>query len=181
MKSFVRPTPLTDALYDYVLSVGLREPEMFQELRETTSKLPDAAMQIAPEQGPLLALLVQMLGAKRCLEVGTFTGYSAAWVASVLSAEGTILCCELSEEFAAIARTFWAKAGLAQRIELRLGPALPTLDQLLRTGQAGTFDYAFIDADKVNYDAYYERCLQLLRPGGLIVIDNTLWDAALST
>lgn len=176
MTSFVRPTLLTDALYDYVLSVGVREPEVFRELRETTSKLPDPAMQIAPEQGPFLAMLVQLMGAKRCLEIGTFTGYSAAWVAAALPAEGSILCCELSEEFAAIARAFWAKAGLASRIELRMGPALATLDQLLGSGRAGSFDYAFIDADKVNYDAYYERCLQLLRPGGVIVIDNTLWD-----
>ena len=176
MKSFVRPTPMTDALYDYMLSVGVREPEVFQELREKTSTLPDAGMQIAPEQGPCLALLVQLMGAKRCLEIGTFTGYSAAWVASVLPTDGTILCCELSEEFAAVARAFWAKAGLAKRIDLRMGPALGTLDQLLREGRVGSFDYAFIDADKVNYDAYYERCLQLLRPGGLIAIDNTLWD-----
>jgi O-methyltransferase len=176
MKSFVRPTPMTDTLYEYVLSVGVREPEVFRELREATSKLPDAEWQIAPEQGPFLAILVQMLGAKNCLEVGTFTGYSAAWVASVLPSDGTIICCETNEEFAAVAREYWAKAGLAQRVDLRMGPALDTLDQLLGGGQPGIFDYAFIDADKANYDAYYERCLQLIRPGGLIAIDNTLWD-----
>lgn len=176
MTSFVRPTSMTDVLYDYVLSVGVREPEVFRELREATGKLPDAEMQIAPEQGPCLAMLVQLLGAKQCLELGTFTGYSAAWVASVLPADGKILCCELSEEYAAVARAFWAKAGLADRIDLRMGPALATLDQLLASGRAGTFDFAFIDADKVGYDAYYERSLQLLRPGGLIALDNTLWD-----
>ena len=176
MHNFVRPTPLTDRLYEYVLSVGLREPEVFRELREETGRLPEGEWQIAPEQGPLLALLVQLMGAKRCLEVGTFTGYSAMWVASVLPAGGTILCCDVNETYAALARKYWAKAGLADRIELRLAPALDTLKALLAAGQAGTFDYAFIDADKANYDGYYERCLELLRPGGLIAIDNTLWD-----
>ena len=176
MKSFVRPTPLTDKLYEYVLSVGLREPDAFRELREATSKLPDAEWQIAPEQGPFLALLVQLMGAKNCLEVGTFTGYSAAWVASVLPYDGQIICCEVNDDFAAVAREHWEKAGLAQLIDLKMGPALDTLDQLLNGGWPELFDYAFIDADKSNYDAYYERCLQLVRPGGLIAIDNTLWD-----
>jgi predicted O-methyltransferase YrrM len=172
MHSFVRPTPITDRLYEYALSVGVREPEAFRQLREETSRLPDAEWQIAPEQGPLLAMLVQLMGAKRCLEVGTFTGYSAAWVASALPADGKITCCEISEGFAAVARKHWAAAGLAGKIELRMGPALDTL----RTLPVASFDYAFIDADKSNYDAYYERCLELIRPGGLIAIDNTLWD-----
>ncbi|HJZ54420.1 MAG TPA: class I SAM-dependent methyltransferase [Gemmataceae bacterium] len=176
MTSFVRPTPMTDRLYDYVLSVGLREPAAFRELREETSRLPECEWQIAPEQGPLLAMLVQLMGAKHCLEVGTFTGYSAAWVAAVLPLDGMVTCCELNETYAEVARTHWEKAGLAYKIDLRMGPALATLDLLLAVGWPGLFDYAFIDADKSNYDAYYERCLRLVRPGGLIAIDNTLWD-----
>ena len=176
MHSFVRPTPMTDRLYEYVLSVGLREPEVFRELREETSRLPECEWQIAPEQGPFLALLVQLLGAKNCLEVGTFTGYSAAWVASALPADGLVTCCELNDTYAEVGRKYWEKAGLSERIDLRMGPALATLDRLLAGGWVGLFDYAFIDADKSNYDAYYERCLQLVRPGGLIAIDNTLWD-----
>lgn len=176
MTNFVRPTPLTDKLYEYSLTVGLREPEIFRELREETGKLADGEMQIAPEQGPLLAMLVQMLGAKHCLEIGTFTGYSALWVASVLPADGMLICCDVSEEFTALARKYWAKAGVAGKIDLRLRPALATLEQLRSEGKSNFFDYAFIDADKVNYDAYYEACLDLVRPGGLIAIDNTLWD-----
>ncbi len=176
MKNFVRPTPLTDKLYEYSLAVGLREPDVFRELREETGKLADGEMQIAPEQGPLLAMLVQMLGAKQCLEIGTFTGYSALWVASALPADGKLICCDVSEEFTALARKYWAKAGLAAKIDLRLRSALATLDQLRSEGKSNFFDYAFIDADKVNYDAYYEACLGLVRPGGLIAIDNTLWD-----
>lgn len=175
MTSLVRPTPMTDRLYDYVLSIGVREPEAFRELREETSRLPEGEWQIAPEQGPFLAVLVQLMGAKSCLEVGTFTGYSAAWVASVLPPGGKVVCCELNETYAAVARKHWEKAGLADRIELRMGPALATLDAL--ADRAGTFDYAFIDADKANYDAYYERCLALVRVGGVVAIDNTLWDA----
>jgi predicted O-methyltransferase YrrM len=176
MHNFVRPTPLTDRLYEYTLSVGLREPEVFRELRAETSKLAEGEMQIAPEQGPFLALLVQLMGAKKCLEVGTFTGYSALWVASVLPADGKVICCDVSETYTALARKYWAKAGLAGKIDLRIAPALDTLNALLAAGHAGTFDYAFIDADKANYDAYYELALKLLRPGGLIAIDNTLWD-----
>ena len=176
MHNFVRPTPLTDALYEYSLAVGLREPDVFRQLREETGKLADGEMQIAPEQGPLLAMLVQLLGAKQCLEIGTFTGYSALWVASALPAEGKLICCDVSVEFTALARKYWKKAGVEGKIELRLGPALDTLMQLLHDGNGNSFDYAFIDADKVNYDAYYETCLRLVRPGGLIAIDNTLWD-----
>ena len=176
MHNFVRPTLMTDALYEYSLAVGLREPEVFRALREETGRLADGEMQIAPEQGPLLALLVQVSGAKQCLEIGTFTGYSSLWVASVLPADGKLLCCDVSREYTDLARKYWAKAGYAGKIELRLGPALETLEALLASGGTGQWDYAFIDADKVNYDAYYEACLQLVRPGGLIVIDNTLWD-----
>lgn len=176
MTSFVRPTPLTDRLYEYALSVGVREPEVFRQLREETGKLSEGEMQIAPEQGPLLALLVQLMGARQCLEVGTFTGYSALWVASVLPPDGQLVCCDVSEQYTDLAQKYWAKAGLSARIDLRLGPALNTLNQLLSGGWRGLFDYAFIDADKVNYDPYYEACLQLVRRGGLIAVDNTLWD-----
>lgn len=176
MNNFVRPTPMTNSLYEYVLSVSLREPEPLRALREETGKLAEGEWQIAPEQGPFLALLVQLMGAKQCLEVGTFTGYSAAWVASVLPDNGRITCCDISETYSAIARKYWAIAGVAGKIDLKVAPALDTLNQLLASGRAGTFDYAFIDADKGNYDIYYEKCLELVRPGGLIAIDNTLWD-----
>jgi len=170
--SFVRPTPITDKLYEYVLSVSLREPDVFRELRAETARLTECEWQIAPEQGPLLALLVELMGATNCLEIGTFTGYSAAWVASALPAGGSITCCEVNETYAAIARKYWLQAGLTAKIDLRMGPALETL----RTFPAAHFDYAFIDADKTNYDIYYERCLEVVRRGGLILLDNTLWD-----
>lgn len=176
MTSFVRPTPMTDRLYDYVLSVGVREPELLRDLRDETGRLPEGEWQIAPEQGPFLAMLVQLMGAKRCLEVGTFTGYSALWVAAALPADGRVVCCELNETFAAVAKKYWAKSEHGGKIELRMGPAADTLDALLAGGAAGSFDYAFLDADKANYDRYYEQALKLVRPGGVVVIDNTLWD-----
>lgn len=172
LDSFVRPTPMTDRLYEYMLSVSLREPEAFRALREETARLPECEWQIAPEQGPLLAMLVELMGATSCLEVGTFTGYSAAWVASALPSGGAIICCEVNETYAAIARKHWNAAGLSAKIDLRMGPALDTLRSL----PTATYDYAFIDADKANYDVYYEKCLELVRRGGLIAIDNTLWD-----
>lgn len=176
MRSFVRPTPLTDRVYDYALSVGLREPEAFRRLREETGTLSEGEWQIAPEQGPLLALLVKLLGAKRCLEIGTFTGYSALWVASALPADGTVVCLDVNPTYAEIARRHWAAAGLADRVELHLAPAAETLARLRAAGLGGTFDYVFVDADKSNYDLYYEAALDLLRVGGLVAVDNTLWD-----
>jgi O-methyltransferase len=176
MLNFVRPTKMTDTLYEYVLSVGMREPEVMRELREETSKLADGEMQIAPEQGPFLAMLIQMIGAKNCIEIGTFTGYSALWHAAAMPGDGNLICCDVSEEYTSIARKYWDKSGLSPKIDLRLGPATDTLESLLNGGWAGIMDYAFIDADKANYDSYYESCLKLLRPGGLIAIDNTLWD-----
>lgn len=176
MLNFVRPTPITDSLYDYILSIGMREPEVMRELRDETSRLTDGEMQIAPEQGPFLATLIQILGAKNGIEIGTFTGYSALWVAAAMPPDGNLICCDVSEEYTAIARKYWEKSGLAPKIDLRLGPAMDTLDSLLLGGWAGIMDYSFIDADKANYDAYYEACLKLVRPGGLIAIDNTLWD-----
>jgi caffeoyl-CoA O-methyltransferase len=166
---------LNNQLYDYLLSVSLREPDILQQLREETAHLPNAMMQIAPEQGQFMALLVQLLSATKTLEVGVFTGYSSLCVALALPANGKIVACDVSEEYTAIARRYWEAAGVADKIDLRLAPALETLDELLAAGLAGTFDFAFIDADKRNYEGYYERSLQLIRPGGLIAIDNVLW------
>jgi len=166
---------LNNQLYDYLLSVSLREPDILQQLREETAHLPNAIMQIAPEQGQFMALLVQLLSATKTLEVGVFTGYSSLCVALALPANGKIVACDVSEEYTAMARRYWEAAGVADKIDLRLAPALETLDELLAAGLAGTFDFAFIDADKRNYEGYYERSLQLIRPGGLIAIDNVLW------
>jgi predicted O-methyltransferase YrrM len=161
--------------FQYLLNVSVREPAVAQRLREETQRLPNAQMQIGPDQGQFLQLLVQVLGAKKTLEVGVFTGYSSLWVALGLPAGGKIIACDVSEEYTAVARRYWKEAGVDQKIDLRLGPALETLEQLIQTGQSGTFDFAFIDADKENYDNYYERALQLIRAGGLIAIDNTIW------
>jgi len=166
---------LENQLYDYLLSASLREPDLLRQLRQETASHPRAGMQIAPEQGQFMALLIQMLGATKTLEIGVFTGYSSLCVALALPTNGKIVACDVSEEYTAIARRYWQEAGVADKIDLRLAPALLTLDQLLAAGQAGTFDFAFIDADKENYDGYYERSLQLVRPGGLIAIDNVLW------
>lgn len=166
---------LDSQLYNYLLSVSLREPDILRQLRAETARHPYAMMQIAPEQGQFMALLVQLLGAKKTLEVGVFTGYSSLCVALTLPPDGQIIACDVSEEYTAIARRYWEAAGVADKIDLRLAPALETLDKLLADQQGETFDFAFIDADKANYQAYYERSLQLLRPGGLIVIDNVLW------
>ncbi|MEH2165391.1 MAG: class I SAM-dependent methyltransferase [Nostoc sp.] len=166
---------LDNQLYNYLLSVSLREPEILGRLRQETANHPRSVMQISPEQGQFMSLLVQLIGAKKTLEVGVFTGYSSLSVALALPPDGKIIACDVSEEFTAIARRYWQEAGVADKIDLRLAPALETLDGLLATGQAETFDFAFIDADKENYDAYYERSLQLVRPGGLIAIDNVLW------
>jgi len=166
---------MNDALYEYLLSVSLRETEVLRRLRAETATDTMARMQSAPEQGQFMALLVQLIGARRCLEVGVYTGYSALWVAQALPPDGRIVACDTSEEWTSIARRYWAEAGVAGRIDLRLAPALATLQGLIDAGQAGSFDFAFIDADKENYANYYEAVLQLLRPGGLMAIDNTLW------
>lgn len=171
---------LSDDLYDYLLGVSLREPPLLARLREETAEMPLAVMQISPEQGQFMALLAELIGARRVLEVGTFTGYSALAVALALPAEGRIVACDVNEDTTAVARRYWAEAGVADKIELRLGPALDTLEALLADGGAETFDFAFIDADKVNYDAYYEGALALLRQGGLMVIDNVLWSGAVA-
>jgi caffeoyl-CoA O-methyltransferase len=170
-----RSISLTDSLYGYLLSVSLREPDVLRRLREETAALPNARMQIAPEQGQFMALLVRLMGARRCLEVGVFTGYSSLAVALALPDEGRIVACDVSEEWTSVARRYWAEAGVAHKIELRLAPAHETLQQLRAAGEAGSFDFAFLDADKENYLRYYELALELVRPGGLIVADNTLW------
>ena len=175
-----RPLQMTEHLRDYLLSVSLRETAVQRELREATLAVRGALMQISPEQGQFMALLVELTGARRAIEIGTFTGYSALTVALALPADGRLVCCDVSEEWTAIGRRHWEKAGVADRIDLRLGPAVETLDQMLSQGFGGDFDMAFIDADKANYDAYYERCLLLLRPGGLILIDNVLWSGAVA-
>ncbi len=170
-----RTLTLTDDLYQYLLDVSLREPEVLRRLRRETASHPMARMQIAPEQGQFMALLVRLLGARRALEVGVFTGYSALAVALALPPDGTLTACDVSEDYTAVARRYWQEAGVAGKIDLRIAPALETLEALLAEGQAGTFDFAFIDADKESYDAYYERALRLLRAGGLILFDNVLW------
>jgi caffeoyl-CoA O-methyltransferase len=175
-----RTLDLTDQVYDYLLEVSLREPPVLARLREETAELPLSIMQIAPEQGQFMRLLVQILGAKRCLEIGTFTGYSSLSVAVGLPADGQIIACDVSVDFTEIALRYWAEAGVADKIDLRLGPAIETLDDLLKEGAAGSFDFAFIDADKENYLPYYERCLKLIRPGGLIAVDNVLWNGSVA-
>jgi predicted O-methyltransferase YrrM len=166
---------ITDALYDYLLSVSLREADMLRRLRAETARLPMANMQIAPEQGQFMALLVELLGVRNALEIGVFTGYSALCVALALPDDGRLVACDLSEEWTRIAERYWTEAGVRNKIELTLAPATDTLDALLAGGAAGSFDFAFIDADKTSYDAYFERALRLLRSGGLIVVDNVLW------
>ncbi|MBD6617891.1 SAM-dependent methyltransferase [Komarekiella sp. 'clone 1'] len=166
---------LEQNLYEYLLSVSLREPEILTQLRQETAQHPMGRMQIAPEQGQFLALLVQLLGAKKTLELGVFTGYSSLVVALALPPEGKVIACDVSEEFTAIAQRYWQQAGVADKIHLCIAPAMETLDKLLVAGEAETFDFAFIDADKSKHDEYYERSLQLVRPGGLIAIDNVLW------
>ena len=171
---------LSEALYDYILSVSLREADVLRRLREETARMPLAIMQIAPEQGQFMALIVELMGAKRTLEVGVFTGYSSLAVALALPDDGHITACDVSEEWTAIARRYWAEAGVADKVDLRLAPAIETLDALLVDGQAGSYDFAFIDAEKTEYADYYERVLQLLRQGGLVAVDNVLWNGAVA-
>ena len=175
-----RTLPLDPRLYRYLLDHSLREHPVQRELRVATLAMPHGGMQISPEQGQLMALLVRLLGARRTLEVGVFTGYSALSVALALPPEGRVVACDVNAEWTAMAREYWVKANVAERIELRLAPALQTLDALIAAGEAGRYDFAFIDADKSNYQAYYERSLVLLRRGGLVAVDNTLWSGAVA-
>ena len=168
-------TQLTDEMSDYLRQVTLREPDVLRRQREATDQRSDASMQTAPEQGQFLNLLARLTGARKTLEVGVFLGYSSTCVALALPPNGKVIACDRSEEFTAQARQLWREAGVENKIDLRLGPALETLDALIAAGEAGTFDFAFIDADKSNYLNYYERSLTLVRTGGLIVVDNVLW------
>ena len=169
-----RTMSLTDELYDYILSVSLREPDVLRRLREEMARHEMADLQIAPEQGQFMAMLVKLMGAKRTLEVGVFTGYSALWVALALPEEGQVIACDIDEEWTAIAQAYWEEAGVAHKVDLRLAPAAETLKHLIEHGERGQFDFAFIDADKAGYGTYYEYCLELIRPGGLIALDNVL-------
>jgi caffeoyl-CoA O-methyltransferase len=166
---------LDQRLSDYLLSVSVRESEPLARLREETRANPMAAMQISPEQGQFMALLMELMGARNTLEVGVFTGYSSLWVAQALPEAGRIIACDVNEEWTEMARRYWQEAGVAHKIDLRIAPAMETLDGLIAEGREGGFDFAFIDADKQSYPDYFERCLTLLRPGGLIAVDNTLW------
>jgi len=170
-----RHLALDDRLYDYIVDHSLRDHPVLAELRRVTAGMKNGGMQIGPDQGQFMQLLVKLIGARNCIEVGVFTGYSSLAVALALPPGGRIVACDVSEEWTAIGRKHWKQAGVEDRIDLRLGPATDTLDALLAQGGAGRYDFAFIDADKPNYLAYYERCLELLRPGGLIALDNTLW------
>ncbi|HZT29621.1 MAG TPA: class I SAM-dependent methyltransferase [Bryobacteraceae bacterium] len=168
-------TPVTEQLGRYIAGVSLRQSDVLRRLREEVASYPNSSMQISAEQGQFLQLLIRMLGAKRTLEIGVFTGYSSLSVALALPPDGRIVACDVSEPWTSVARRYWREAGVEGKIELHLAPAVETLDRLLAEGAAGSFDFAFIDADKLNYDNYYERCLELVRRGGLIAVDNTLW------
>ena len=175
-----RQLNIDTALQQYLLAHAVREHAAQRGLREATAGHAFAGMQIGADQGALMAMLVRLIGARRAIEVGVFTGYSALSVALALPDDGHLLACDISAEYTAIGRPFWQQAGVAHKIDLRLAPALQTLDNELAAGAAGTFDFAFIDADKASYDAYYERCLQLLRPGGLVALDNMLWGGSVA-
>ena len=166
---------IDDSLRDYMRNVTLREPPILERLREETTRHPLAIMQISPEQGQFMALLIHLLGARKTLEIGVFTGYSSLSVALALPEDGHIIACDVNDEYTSVARRYWREAGVERKIDLRLRPALETLDDLIAAGQGGRFDFAFIDADKGNYANYFERALVLVRPGGLIAIDNVLW------
>ena len=175
-----RTLGLTDPLYQYLMQVGFREPQLLKLVREQTAPLPGAHMMIAPEQAQVMALLTRLLGVRRYLEIGTYTGYSALAVALAMQPDGQVVTCEIDEAIATTAKRHWRHAGVAARIELRLGPALEILDAMLAQGRRGYFDMAFIDADKENLLAYYERCHTLVRVGGVILIDNTLWGGSVA-
>ena len=164
--------------FDYIQQISQTAPQILQDLRDETSQLPHGGMQVSIEQGRFLALMVGLTGARRCIEVGTFTGASSLAVALALPADGTILCCDISDDYTAVARRYWQRAGVADKITLEIGPAVETLRAKISGGEAASYDLAFIDADKTNYDNYYELCLELLRPGGVVMVDNVLWHGA---
>jgi caffeoyl-CoA O-methyltransferase len=171
-----RSIGLSEEVWRYLLDVTVHEPPILGRLREETAKLSEAGMQISPEQGRFMAFLVEVLGVRRCLEVGVFTGYSSLSVALALPQDGRIVACDVSDEWTSIARRYWAEAGVAQKIELRLGPGVETLGKLIAAGEGGKFDFAFFDADKESSVAYFERGIELVRQGGVLAFDNALWD-----
>lgn len=173
----VKSTFLDREIGEYILETTLREDPLLRELREETDSYPNATMEIGPEQGQFMQLLVHLLGARRYLEIGVFTGYSALAVALALPSDGRVVACDVSEEYTSVARRYWQRSGLAEKFDLRIAPALETVDQLI-AAQTEPFDLAFIDADKANVDRYYEACLRLIRTGGVILVDNVLWDGA---
>ena len=173
-----RTLNLTDELYDYLQGVSSRESDVQRKLRDETASLPMALMQISPEQGQFMALLARLLGVRKAIEVGVFTGYSSLCIALAMPDDGELICCDISDEWTRVGRRYWREAGVDSKIDLRLAPALETLDSLLAQGRGGEFDFAFIDADKENYSSYYESCLELLRVGGVILVDNVLWNGA---
>ena len=166
---------LDDRLYSYLLENSLREPELMRKLREKTAEHPDSEMQIAPEQGQFMRLLIHLMGAKNIIEIGTYTGYSALAMALALPSSGQLTCCDINREYMSIGLPYWKEAGVSNKISFIEGPAVDSLNNLLALGLTGSFDLAFIDADKANYQNYFELCLKLVRTGGLILIDNTLW------
>jgi predicted O-methyltransferase YrrM len=175
-----RTLSIDDRIYQYLVDHSVREHPAQAALRAATREHPQAGMQIGPDQGQFMALLVKLIGARRTIEIGTFTGYSALAVALALPEDGRVLACDISDEYTRVGKPFWEQAGVAGKIDLVLAPALQTLDARLAANEAGSYDFAFIDADKASYDAYYERCLQLVRRGGLIAFDNTLWSGAVA-
>ncbi|MDA0327638.1 MAG: class I SAM-dependent methyltransferase [Gemmatimonadetes bacterium] len=176
-----RTTPLSEALYDYLLEVSLRESDVLRRLREETERLENSDLQISPEQGQFMHMLVGLMGARTALEIGTFTGYSALCVATALPEDGKLIACDIDEEWPSFGRRYWAEAGVAHKIEFRSGPAAKTLERLRAEGAEDSFDFVFIDADKKGLDEYYEHSLRLVRPGGLIAVDNTLWSGKVIT
>lgn len=176
----LRTVQMTESLYHYYKQVGYREPAVLARLREETSSMPSAGMQISPEQGQFMALLIELLGVQKVIEIGTFTGYSALRMAMALPDDGKLIACDVSPEWTSIGQRYWEEAGVAEKIDLRLAPALETLDRLLAEGNQGAFDFVFIDADKTNVNQYYERALLLLRVGGVIAIDNVLWGGSVA-
>jgi predicted O-methyltransferase YrrM len=166
---------VNEELYDYILSVSLQEPDILRRLREETEPHPHSMMQISPDQGQFMSLLIRLIAATRTIELGVYTGYSSLCVALALPSDGKLIACDVNQEWTSMAKRYWVEAGVAHKVDLRLAPAMETLDSLLAEGLAGSFDFAFIDADKENYTGYYERCLELLRPGGVIAVDNVLW------
>lgn len=173
---------LTPQVYKYLVRQGMREPDVLRNLREATSAQagPDAGMQISPEQGAFMGMLASLMGARKTLEAGVFTGYSAAAVALALPDDGTVVACDISDKWSGLAREYWELAGVADKIDLRIAPAIQTMDALVDAGESGTFDFIFLDAEKTEYAAYYERALALLRPGGLVAIDNVLWNGSVA-